>query len=175
MDKKNNQFLNSELSKEEKNRDKAKFHIVPVPLEKTVSYGKGTAKGPQAIIKASNQLERYTGKSIPCIHGIYTHTLLNCNKPLKVIMSDIENITKKISKQNKIPVTLGGEHGITYGAVNGIFKGLDLHHKDDIGIIQIDAHADLRQNYENEFLSHASVCIFLVTKNIKLHNLVYVL
>ena len=45
------------------------------------------------------------------------------------------NITEKISKQNKIPVTLGGEHGITYGAVNGIFKGLDLRNKDDIGKI----------------------------------------
>ena len=113
MNNKNNHFLDTELSIEEKNRDKAKFHIVPVPLEKTVSYGKGTSKGPQAIIKASNELERYTGKSIPCVHGIHTYPLLNCNKPLKVIMSDIENITKKISKQNKIPVILGGEHGIT--------------------------------------------------------------
>ena len=68
MDNKNNHFLNSELSKEEKNKDNAKFHIVPVPLEKTVSYGKGTSKGPQAIIKASNELERYTGKSLSLIH-----------------------------------------------------------------------------------------------------------
>ena len=65
-------------------------------------------------------------------------------------MSDIENITKEISKQKKIPVTLGGEHSITYGAVNGIYKGLDLNNKDDIGIIQIDAHADLRKNYEKK-------------------------
>ena len=161
MDNKNNYFLNSELSTEEKDKETAKFHILPVPLEKTVSFGKGTSKGPQAIIKASNELERYTGKSIPCIHGIHTHPPLNCNKPLKVIMSDIENITKKISKQNKIPVTLGGEHGITYGAVNGIFKGLDLRNKHDIGIIQIDAHADLRKNYENEAHSHASVMYLL--------------
>ena len=55
MNNKNNHFLNSELSIEEKNKDKAKFHIVPVPLEKTVSYGKGTSEGPQAIIQASNQ------------------------------------------------------------------------------------------------------------------------
>ena len=171
MDNKNNHFLNSELSKEEKNKDKAKFHIVPVPLEKTVSYGKGTSKGPQAIIKASNELERYTGKSIPCVHGIHTHPLLNCSEPLKVIMSDIENITKKISKQNKIPVTLGGEHGITYGAVNGIFKGLDLRNKDDIGIIQIDAHADLRQNYGNEVHSHASVMYLLGNEKYKIAQL----
>jgi agmatinase len=75
MDNKNNYFLNSELSIEEKDKETAKFHILPVPLEKTVSYGKGTSRGPQAIIKASNELERYTGKSEPCIHGIHTHPL----------------------------------------------------------------------------------------------------
>ena len=168
MDNKNNYFLNSELSIEEKDKETAKFHILPVPLEKTVSFGKGTSKGPQAIIKASNELERYTGKSEPCIHGIHTHSLLNCNKPLKVIMSDIENITKDITKQKKIPVTLGGEHSITYGAVNGVYKGLDLPKKDDIGIIQIDAHADLRKNYENEAHSHASVMYLLGNEKYKI-------
>ena len=168
MDNKNNYFLNSELSTEEKDKETAKFHILPVPLEKTVSFGKGTSKGPQAIIKASNELERYTGKSEPCIHGIHTHPFLNCKKPLKVIMSDIENITKDITKQKKIPVTLGGEHSITYGAVNGVYKGLDLPKKDDIGIIQIDAHADLRKNYENEAHSHASVMYLLGNEKYKI-------
>ena len=51
---KNNCFLNSELSKYERYKEKAKFHVLPVPLEKTVSYGKGTSMGPQAIINASN-------------------------------------------------------------------------------------------------------------------------
>ena len=168
MDNKNNYFLNSELSIEEKDKETAKFQILPVPLEKTVSFGKGTSKGPQAIIKASNELERYTGKSEPCIHGIHTHPFLNCKKPLKVIMSDIENITKDITKQKKIPVTLGGEHSITYGAVNGVYKGLDLPKKDDIGIIQIDAHADLRKNYENEAHSHASIMYLLGNEKYKI-------
>ena len=168
MDNKNNYFLNSELSIEEKDKETAKFQILPVPLEKTVSFGKGTSRGPQAIIKASNELERYTGKSEPCIHGIHTHPFLNCNKPLKVIMSDIENITKDITKQKKIPVTLGGEHSITYGAVNGVYKGLDLPKKHNIGIIQIDAHADLRKNYENEAHSHASVMYLLGNEKYKI-------
>ena len=168
MNNKNNYFLNSELSIEEKDKETAKFQILPVPLEKTVSYGKGTSKGPQAIIKASNELERYTGKSEPCIHGIHTHSLLNCKKPLKVIMSDIENITKDITKQKKIPVTLGGEHSITYGAVNGVYKGLNLPKKHNIGIIQIDAHADLRKNYENEAHSHASVMYLLGNEKYKI-------
>ncbi len=168
MNNKNNYFLNSELSIKEKDKETAKFHILPVPLEKTVSFGKGTSKGPQAIIRASNELERYTGKSEPCIQGIHTHPLLNCNKPLNVIMSDIENITKDITKQKKIPVTLGGEHSITYGAVNGVYKGLDLPKKHNIGILQIDAHADLRKNYENEAHSHASVMYLLGNEKFKI-------
>ena len=122
----NNYFLNSELSAHEKHRKKAKFHVLPVPLEKTVSYGKGTSMGPQAIINASNELERFTGKSVPCAHGVYTYPLLDCNKSIENILIDIENITKEISLQNKIPIILGGEHSITYAAVNGVFKGLGL-------------------------------------------------
>ena len=157
----NNYFLNSELAVNEKNREKAKFHVLPVPLEKTISYGKGTSMGPQAIINASNELERYTGKSIPCAHGIFTYPLLDCSKSIKNILIDIENITKDISLQNKIPVTLGGEHSITYAAVNGVFKGLGLSNKNEIGIIQIDAHADLRERYQNQVHSHASVMYLL--------------
>ena len=83
-------------------------------------------------------------------------------------MNDIENITKDIAKQKKIPVTLGGEHSITYGAVNGVYKGLDLPKKHNIGIIQIDAHADLKKNYENEAHSHASVMYLLGNEKYKI-------
>ena len=58
MNKKNNFFLASELTKKEAEKNFAKYHILPIPLEKTVSYGKGTRKGPKAILKASNELER---------------------------------------------------------------------------------------------------------------------
>ena len=109
----NKNFLNSELSVEEKSKEKAKFHILPIPLEKTVSCGRGTLKGPEAILEASNELERYTGKSEPCLSGIFTHPFLNCNLPIENVMLNIEKTTKEICKQNKIPVILGGEHSIT--------------------------------------------------------------
>ena len=168
MNKSKNIFLKSELSKEEQDKDRSKFHIIPVPLEKTVSFGKGTSKGPEKIIYASNELERYTGKSEPCSEGIFTHPLLNCNMPLQDIMTNIQKLTKEVSSKNKIPITLGGEHSITYGAINGIFQGLKLKHKNEIGIIQIDAHADLRKNYENEKHSHASVMYLLAKEKYKI-------
>ena len=164
MKNKKNNFLNSELSLDEKSNKKAKFHVLPIPLEKTVSCGKGAAKGPKAILDASNELERFTGKSEPCVNGIFTHPFLNCNLPIENVMLNIEKTTKEISKQKKIPVILGGEHSITFGAVNGIFKGLNFSKNEEIGIIQFDAHADLRKNYENQVHSHASV-MYLLSKS----------
>ena len=164
----NNFFLKSELSDTEKNKDFSKFDIIPVPLEKTVSYGKGTSMGPQAIIEASNELERYTGKSEPCLDGIYTHPFLDCNKPIDIVINELQKLTQSVSSKNKIPVILGGEHSITYGAVNGIFKGLELKNKNEIGILQIDAHADLREKYENEVHSHASVMYLLSEEKYKI-------
>ena len=164
----NNFFLKSELSDTEKNKDFSKFDIIPVPLERTVSYGKGTSMGPQAIIEASNELERYTGKSEPCLDGIYTHPFLDCNKPIDIVINELQKLTQSVSSKNKIPVTLGGEHSITYGAVNGIFKGLELKNKNEIGILQIDAHADLRKKYENEVHSHASVMYLLSVEKYKI-------
>ena len=168
MNNNKNIFLKSELSNQERDQETSKFHIIPVPLEKTVSYGKGTSKGPGSIICASNELERYTGKSEPCSEGIFTHPMLDCNMPLKDIMSNIGNLTKEVSSKNKIPITLGGEHSVTYGAVNGIFEGLNLKQKNEIGIIQIDAHADLRKNYENQKHSHASVMYLLGKEKYKI-------
>ena len=168
MINKNNVFLNSELSENERNKIKAKFHILPVPLEKTVSSGTGTSKGPEAILSASNELERYTGKSEPCLDGIYTYPIMNCDKPINQVIENIRKITKEISSNNKIAITIGGEHSITYGAVNGIFEGLNLLNKNQIGIIQIDAHADLRKNYQNQMHSHASVMYLLSKEKYKI-------
>ena len=124
--------------------------------------------GPQAIIEASNELERYTGKSEPCLDGIYTHPFLDCNKPIDIVINELQKLAQSVSSKNKIPVILGGEHSITYGAVNGIFKGLELKNKNEIGILQIDAHADLREKYENEVHSHASVMYLLSEENYKI-------
>ena len=168
MINKNNVFLNSELSENERNKIKAKFHILPVPLEKTVSSGTGTSKGPEAILSASNELERYTGKSEPCLDGIYTYPIMNCDKPINQVIENIRKITKEISSNNKIAITIGGEHSITYGAVNGVFEGLNLLNKNQIGIIQIDAHADLRKNYQNQMHSHASVMYLLSKEKYKI-------
>jgi len=146
-------FLDSELTEQERSITGAKFVIVPMPLEKTVSYGAGTAQGPDAIIEASNELERICPDGEPALSGIFTVEPVGCEGTLPEIMERLSNQTETIVSQGKIPVTLGGEHSLTFGAVSGVSQALGRK----VGIVQIDAHADLRVAYQGEKHSHASV------------------
>ena len=148
-----NQFLGEELTPAENNPQTAKFHIIPCGLERTVSYGTGTGRGPSAIIGASHQLERWDGKSEPCTHGIFTHQPLDCRGDIADVMKNLEVKTATIAQEGKVPVTLGGEHSLTYGAMMGVRDA----HEEPVGIIQVDAHADFRLAYQGHRHSHASV------------------
>ena len=145
-------FLDSELLDTERRED-AHFQIIPAPLEATVSYGAGTAKGPAAIIAASNELERETNGAAPCAAGIFTQTPVEYEGDLPTYMELLSTRTEAAARNGQVPVTLGGEHSLSYGAVRGVMRALGK----PIGIVQIDAHADLRIAYQGEKHSHASV------------------
>ncbi|KGM06104.1 Agmatinase [Methylophaga thiooxydans] len=158
-------FLGSEI--DQPDPDNAMFHVLPVPFEKTVSYGGGTGKGPAAILDASWQLEEWDGKSKPCDAGIYTCEPVDCSVDAATVIDNIATATAKIVRHGAMPVVLGGEHTVTYGVLKGLIEaGLD-----DFGIVQIDAHADLRQAYEGDLLSHASVMKRAVDMGIPLYQL----
>lgn len=158
-------FLGSEI--EQPNADQALFHILPVPYEKTVSYGGGTSLGPSAILDASWQLEQWDGYSKPCDTGIYTCEPIDCSVPAERVIENIAEATAKIVKHKALPVVFGGEHTVTYG----VLKGLKAAGIKDFGIVQIDAHADLREAYEGDPLSHASVMKRAVDMGIPLYQL----
>ncbi|KIC47848.1 agmatinase [Tateyamaria sp. ANG-S1] len=146
-------FLAGELTAAERDPRTAGFQVIPVPLERTVSYGAGTAQGPEAIIEASTELERLFAGSEPCTKGIATQEAVECSGPLPEVMENIAARTESAVRAGAVPVTLGGEHALTYGAVCGIRRAVAR----SIGIVQIDAHADLRCAYQGERHSHASV------------------
>lgn len=146
-------FLEGELSASEHDPDTAKFRVIPVPLERTVSYGAGTAGGPAAILEASVELERLFRGEETCAKGIATEDAIDCSGPLPDVMQAIAARTQAAVASGAIPVTLGGEHALSYGAVTGVARALGR----PIGIVQIDAHADLRRAYQGERHSHASV------------------
>ncbi len=162
-----NAFLKSELTKKEIDSNFAKFHIMPIPLEKSVTFGKGTSKGPNAILKASNELERIYKNCEPCLKGIFTHPMVNCKENMTKTILKIQKLSMEISEMNKIPIGIGGEHTLTYGMVKGIKRGLDIKNE-NIGIIQIDAHADLRKKYNNKKFSHATVMYLLAKENFQI-------
>ncbi len=156
-------FLDSELAESERS-EHARFRVIPVPLERTVSYGSGTARGPEAILEASNELERITGHAEPCVEGIFTETPLDCDGPLPEVMERLAQRTEAAIRAGKVPVTLGGEHSLSYGAVMGVARALNQ----PVGIVQIDAHADLRNAYQGEKHSHASVMHLLAKEGVRL-------
>ncbi len=164
--KKSLQFLGSELSIIERDKENSTFHILPVPLEKTVSFGSGTSKGPYSILKASNELERFTGNSEPCKFGIHTLPMIDCNKKIEDVLKDIEDKIFEVTKKNKIPICLGGEHTLTYGAVKGVRKYFKNFLNTEIGIVQFDAHTDLRPTYKGNKFSHACVMNLIYNEKI---------
>lgn len=144
-------FLESEM--EESTGREPLFQVIPVPLEETVSYGGGTGRGPAAILAASQQLERWDGFSEPLAAGIGTSPAIDCSGEIGVIYSRIEEAVQAVVDRQAIPIVLGGEHSVSLAPI----RVLARTSAGPIGIIQIDAHADLRDSFEGSPYSHACV------------------
>jgi len=133
----------------------ALFVVVPVPYDLTSTYQPGSRRGPAAIIEASTNMELYDEelKNETYLAGI--HTTLPVTVDARGPKNMINVVRKKISKivaANKIPVMLGGEHSITFGAVQALKEKYPK-----LSVLQLDAHADLRESYQGSVYSHASV------------------
>lgn len=134
-------------------KEDALFHIIPIPYEASVSYGRGTAKGPEAILEASQQLEIFDGTSADAVScGIYTTPAMECCGTPQGVVKSIAGIVASSLKRGKIPVVLGGEHTVTLGSIDALIES-----GEEFGVIQFDAHADLRDVYERSQYSHACV------------------
>jgi len=154
-------FLDGELTGAECDPVTARFRVIPVPLERTVSYGAGTSGGPAAILSASMELERLWRGAEPCAAGIVTEAPVDCTGELAEVMARIAARTQAAVVSGAVPITLGGEHSLTYGAVRGVAVAADA----PVGIVQIDAHADLRRAYRGHRHSHASVMQLLAEEH----------
>ena len=142
------------LGTDNKVKGKEKVVIVPFGLEKTVSYGGGTSKGPKEIIKASHQVELFDEdlKKEPHQYiGIKTLDYFPIKKNILDALKQIENINKNLLDRKKFPLVLGGEHSLTAGAIRPFVKKFGK-----ICLLHFDAHADLRNSYNGNKFSHAS-------------------
>ena len=142
------------LGTNNKSNGKENVVVIPFGLEKTVSYGGGTSKGPKEIIRASHQVELFDedlNKEPYKYIGIKTLKPFPIKKNIIEALKQIENINKILLDKKKFPLTLGGEHSLTSGAIRPFIKKFGK-----ICLLHFDAHADLRNSYNNNKFSHAS-------------------
>ena len=133
----------------------ARVTIIAAPLEYSVCYMKGTERGPQAILDASSQMELYDEELdwCPIEAGVYTRPALDYRgldhaAALKVT----GEAAREVLQRRQLPFILGGEHSLSappIAAAHGFFP--------DLTVVHIDAHGDLRDQYEGSKLSHASI------------------
>ena len=123
------------------------FHLLPVPME---------SSGPDKILEASQELEIFDGKSIPAESGIYTYPHVNCRGRKEEVLNRVADQVEEIFQMEKIPVLLGGDHSISNGAFLAILREIEKGSV-NVGIVQIDAHADLKESDEGSLYTDSSV------------------
>ena len=135
--------------------------VLPVPLEISVSYGEGTERGPDACIEASSQVElndRVLEKDLPCGFKILTAPKWSSDAPsLREQLDSIREYVEKWIRSADFPLILGGEHGILLPIIEAMENHRLVKKISDLTIVQIDAHADLRDELNGERFSHGTV------------------
>jgi agmatinase len=145
------------LDDEHSGFERSRVLVLPVPFEATVSYGAGTARGPAAIVEASQQVELYDREhdAEPALtYGVHTLDALDLAgaDPVAAV-GRIAEAVRHAAGSGKLVVVLGGEHTISAGVSRGLLDALG----GPLTVVQLDAHSDLRDTYEGERYSHACV------------------
>ena len=152
MPKKRNQF--GDFEPEHTDPDAAAIRILPVPYDGTSTWVKGADKGPQAIIDASCNLEFYDIETDSEIFrkGIFTEPAVEGLDTPEQVAGAVCQRTAALLDKDRFPIILGGEHSVSIGAFEAMASQYD-----NLTILQLDAHADLRDEYEGSTHNHACV------------------
>lgn len=136
--------------------ENSKVAVLQAPYEKTSTFAKGQAAGPQKIIEASNQVETYDmelKKDFIDSIGFHTNPAMHIKDlPPEKMVEVVQAQTAKVLEQHKFSLLFGGEHSVSIGAVQACFT-----HFEQLTVVQIDAHADMRDEYEGSRFNHACV------------------
>jgi agmatinase len=152
MDVAHQNFLN--LGPEVSDPEQSGVLILPLPLDVTASWKRGTAEGPAAIIQASHHLELYDEelRIDPCaaVGGVATHPPPELPTDPAAATREVFAMAGDLVRRDRLLITLGGEHSITYPVVRA--------HRQvwpELSVVQIDAHADMRSSYHGTAYNHA--------------------
>ncbi len=143
-----------DLPKQFTSFDSSKVVIVPVPYDGTSTWLKGADKGPQALLEASANMEVYDIDTDSEVHKVGIHTLpaVAENSSPEAMVDAVFDCVRDLLKKKKFPIIIGGEHSVSIGAIKAVAANFS-----DLTILQFDAHADMRNEYEGSKNNHACV------------------
>lgn len=126
--------------------------LVPVPYDGTSTYGKGADKGPEAILDAAENMELFDieTKSEVYLQGVYLAPTVTEDASPDAMVTAVEETISKHLEADKFVTMLGGEHSVSIGSIRAFNKKYD-----DLTVLQLDAHSDLRPSYEGSKYNHA--------------------
>lgn len=136
--------------------ESASVVVIPAPYEHTVSYGGGTGQGPEALLRASWELEFFDEElARPYWDAGAVHTLPPLELPTdpRAAIDTIRDAVARVAAAGKFPLAIGGEHSITSGPVEALREASS----EPFGVLWVDAHLDLRSEFTGTPWSHASV------------------
>ncbi|MDO6603992.1 agmatinase [Arenibacter palladensis] len=132
--------------------EKAKVVLIPVPYDGTSTWGKGADKGPQAFLEASENMEWYDIETDTEVYqqGIYLANAVEEDSSPEAMVNAVHKVTKEYIKRNKFVTLFGGEHSISIGTIRAFNECFD-----NLTVLHIDAHADIRKSYNGSKFNHA--------------------
>ncbi len=132
--------------------DDASIVLIPVPYDGTSTWQKGADQGPKAFLDASENMELYDIETDSEVYkqGIYLTDPVTENASPEAMVEAVHQITKKYLTKNKFVTLFGGEHSISIGSIRAFNE-----YYDNLTVLHIDAHADLRKEYEGSKCNHA--------------------
>lgn len=154
-------LLYGDFEEEYTNYETAEIAVLPVPYDGTSTWIKGADKGPQALLEASFNMEFYDIETDTEVfrNGIATLDPVTESSSPEAVAEAVEKRVDNILRDKKFPVLLGGEHSVSIGAFQAIAR-----HYDTFSILQLDAHSDMRDEYEGSAYNHA--CVMARAKDI---------
>jgi agmatinase len=144
--------------------EKSKVVLIPVPYDGTSTWQKGADKGPEAFLNASENMELYDIETESEVYkeGIYLANPITENSSPEKMVEAVYQVTKDYILKNKFVTLFGGEHSISIGTIRAFNEAYE-----DLTVLQLDAHADLRSEYEGSKCNHACA-LYEASKNTNL-------
>jgi agmatinase len=142
------------LPEEYSDPENAGIIIIPVAYDGTSTWIKGADKGPTAIIEASTNMELYDIETDSEVYrkGIYTEDTITREITATEMINAVNGTVQYYLEKNKFIVVIGGEHSVSIGSIKA-----HAEHYANLTVLQLDAHADLREEYNGSIYNHACV------------------